>query len=91
MRNYFGSVKHAVQLVLYTYLYREKYGSLPDSAGIYSLINVTEGVQVLQTDTTMEEVLDLFKEFMGDLLTELYDEGTAFIHNSESKYCLYCD
>jgi len=91
LRNYFGSVKHAVQLVLYTYLYREKYGSLPDSAGIYSLINVTEGVQVLQTDTTMEEVLDLFKEFMGDLLTELYDEGTAFIHNSESKYCLYCD
>jgi RecB family exonuclease len=91
LRNYFGSVKHAVQLVLYTYLYHEKYGELPHSSGIYSLINVTEGVQALQPDAPMEEVLVLFKQFIGEILTELYDIDTSFVHNTDSKYCLYCD
>lgn len=88
---YFGGVKHAVQLVLYIFLYRETFGRNPHEAGIYALTNVSEGMQNLKTDLSTEELLALFQDFMGQFVEAVYDKDVPFEHASKSDYCLYCE
>jgi ATP-dependent helicase/nuclease subunit B len=88
---YFGGVKHAVQLVLYIYLYRDTFGYAPDEAGIYSLINVSEGVLKLNATSSTDELLEAFESFMGQFVEAVYDEAIPFEHEPKSSYCLYCE
>ena len=90
----FGGTKHALQLALYCYLYRENYGELPSEASIYSLINIKDGTFPLSSKTsTVEEVINLFPDFVAQLCEQIYDKELPFTHDTKAQfnYCLYCD
>jgi ATP-dependent exoDNAse (exonuclease V) beta subunit len=92
--HYFGKTKHAVQLIMYCYLYQQNYGSLPAEASIYSLINISEGTFPLQSKKhSVEEIVELFPKFIQQLFEEMYDEEIPFEHATKgfANYCLYCD
>jgi RecB family exonuclease len=90
----FGGTKHALQLALYCYLYRENYGELPAEASIYSLINIKDGTFPLSSKTsTVEELINLFPDFVAQLCEQIYDKELPFTHDMKAQfnYCLYCD
>ena len=90
----FSGTKHALQLALYCYLYRENYGELPSEASIYSLINIKDGTFPLSSKTsTVEEVINLFPDFVAQLCQQIYDKELPFTHDTKAQfnYCLYCD
>ena len=90
----FGGTKHALQLALYCYLYRENYGELPAEASIYSLINIKDGTFPLSSKTsTVEEVINLFPDLVAQLCEQIYDKELPFSHDTKAQfnYCLYCD
>lgn len=91
---YFGGTKHAVQLVLYCYLYKQNFGVLPGEAAIYSLINISDGTFPLAVkNRSVEDLVNLFPQFMQQLLGEMYDTNIPFSHkvNGMMSYCMYCD
>jgi hypothetical protein len=92
--HYFGGTKHAVQLIMYCYLYKENFGELPAEASIYSLINISEGTFPLQSKKqTVAEIVELFPLFIQQLFEEIYNEEIPFEHKvkGQMSYCLYCD
>jgi ATP-dependent helicase/nuclease subunit B len=89
----FKNVKHAVQLAMYSYIYREKFGRIPDEVGLISLINVSKGLITLRDKggIGLDEITDRFPVFLQELLTEMYDQGLLFEHTKERyHYCNYC-
>jgi len=94
LRKYFSGTKHALQLMMYCFLYQQKFGKLPSEASIYSLVNISEGTFPLNTQSrSLEEVMDLYKEFIQLLFEEIYNPEIPFTHDStpQNNYCLYCD
>jgi RecB family exonuclease len=90
----FSGTKHALQLALYCYLYRENFGELPEQASIYSLINIKDGTFPLSAkNSTVEEVINLFPDFVTQLCEQIYDKELPFTHDTKAQfnYCLYCD
>jgi RecB family exonuclease len=90
----FSGTKHALQLALYCYLYRENFGELPEQASIYSLINIKDGTFPLSAkNSTVEEVINLFPDFVTQLCKQIYDKELPFTHDTKAQfnYCLYCD
>ncbi|MEY3236173.1 MAG: hypothetical protein RI883_274 [Bacteroidota bacterium] len=90
----FGGTKHALQLALYCYLFRENFGELPEQASIYSLINIKDGIFPLSSKTsTVEEVINLFPDFVVQLCEQIYNKDMPFTHDTKAQfnYCLYCD
>ena len=90
----FSGTKHALQLSLYCYLYRENYGELPAEASIYSLINIKDGTFPLSSKTSsVEELINLFPDFVAQLCEQIYDKELPFTHDTKAQfnYCLYCD
>ncbi len=90
----FSGTKHALQLALYCYLYRENYGELPAEASIYSLINIKDGTFPLSSKTSsVEELINLFPDFVAQLCVQIYDKELPFTHDTKAQfnYCLYCD
>ncbi len=90
----FSGTKHALQLALYCYLYRENYGELPAEASIYSLINIKDGTFPLSSKTSsVEELINLFPDFVAQLCEQIYDKELPFTHDTKAQfnYCLYCD
>jgi RecB family exonuclease len=90
----FVGTKHALQLALYCYLYRENYGELPAEASIYSLINIKDGTFPLSSKTSsVEELINLFPDFVAQLCEQIYDKELPFTHDTKAQfnYCLYCD
>ena len=90
----FSGTKHALQLALYCYLYRENYGELPAEASIYSLINIKDGTFPLSSKTSsVEELINLFPDFVAQLCVQIYDKELPFTHDTKTQfnYCLYCD
>lgn len=86
--------KHAVQLILYCYLYKQNFGSLPAEASIYSLINITEGTFPLQgRKQSVEEIVDQFPKFIQLVFEEMYNIEIPFEHTSNDfmNFCLYCE
>lgn len=91
---YFGGTKHAVQLVMYCYLYKQNFGKLPAEASIYSLVNISEGTFPLSgKNHSVEEIVELFPEFIQQLFEEIYNKELPFQHQQSGmmSYCLYCD
>jgi RecB family exonuclease len=90
----FGNTKHAVQLAMYCFLYRANMGKLPDMAGIFSLVNISQGLFPLNGKTkSVEEIMDVFPLFVKQVLEEIYDESVAFEHQvkGQKSFCIYCD
>lgn len=86
----FTSCKHAFQLTLYCLFFKEKYGRLPDEAKISSLINIKEEFNLSYNDGSLEEMIPLLTELLGEILVSLFDTEKSFEHDADSKYCLYC-
>ncbi|MEY4288438.1 MAG: hypothetical protein RLZZ30_526 [Bacteroidota bacterium] len=86
----FTSCKHAFQLTLYCLFFKEKYGCLPDEAKISSLINIRDEFNLEFKNGTLEDMIPLLTELLGEILESLFDTASAFEHDPESKYCLYC-
>lgn len=90
----FKATKHAVQLALYCYLYKENFKTLPSEASIYSLINIAKGTFPLSAkNNSVEEIIDLFPTFIQQLFDEIYNMEIPFSHESKyfGNYCQYCD
>jgi len=92
--SYFASTKHAVQLAFYTYLYHQRTGQYPSCSSIYSLVNLTQGLFELQaSEMTQEELMELFPQFIQELVAEIYDRNEPFEHQSTGfkSWCQYCE
>jgi hypothetical protein len=91
---HFGKTKHALQLSLYNYLYLKNFGVLPYQAGIYSLINISEGIFPFEgKNKTNEELVELFERFIEQVINEIYSVDQPFVHQQAGmkNWCLYCD
>ena len=89
----FKNVKHAVQLAMYSFIYMEKFGKLPDEVGLFSLINVSKGLITLHEKggAGLNEITNRFPEFLQQLMEEMYDVDQPFEHTTEKyNYCNYC-
>jgi ATP-dependent helicase/nuclease subunit B len=92
--DYFSSTKHAIQLALYTFLYQQNIGQFPESANIYSLVNLKGGLFPLQSNSLdYNQITLLFEAFLQELINELYDKEIPFFHQVKGyrSYCQYCD
>ncbi len=88
----FSKCKHAVQLAMYALFLKEKQGHYPSEATIFSLTDVQQLSYPLSSAShDIEEVCNLFKHFLTQLLGEIFDSEKAFEHNEDSKYCNYCE
>jgi ATP-dependent helicase/nuclease subunit B len=91
---HFGKTKHALQLSLYNYLYLKNFGVLPYQAGIYSLINISEGIFPFEgKNKTNDELVELFQCFIEQVINEIYNVDQPFVHQQAGmkNWCLYCD
>ena len=91
---YFSSTKHAVQLALYTFLYHQNIKQYPESANIYSLVNLKGGLFPLQSiSLDYNQITVLFQEFIQEVVNELYNREISFSHQVKGhrSYCQYCD
>ncbi len=86
----FTSCKHAFQLTLYCLFFKERYGHLPNEAKISSMINIKEEFNLNYNDGSLEEMIPLLTDLLGEIMESLFDTETAFEHDPESKYCIYC-
>ena len=88
----FASSKHSLQLALYSIFFKEKYKVLPDIAAIYSLVNLTKPFKLkFNSKNGLEDFPELFKELVEEVISEIYDLDVPFEHNSNSKYCNFCN
>lgn len=86
--------KYLLQLLIYSYLYKAKYGKLADDIGIYSFVKYASGLISIDTGTiTLEELTDLFPVFLTKYLEEIYDPMIEFEHQKTGavSYCSYCE
>jgi hypothetical protein len=91
---------YAIQLLFYAVLYHANYGTVPDAVGIYSLRNVSAGLQCLsfkqpqKKDDAHNLSLDVYlirfmEKYMKHIAQQIL-ETDVFIHEPKSKYCKFC-
>jgi len=87
------SAKHILQLVMYSYLYHDRFGKYPDEVSIYSLVNIHDGLFPLQGELTIEECAAVFPEFVRQVVDELFDPEIPFEHQPAQyiSFCKYCE
>lgn len=98
----FGNLgaSYAMQLIFYAVLYKANHGSVPDSVGIYSLRNVSAGLQCLGFNQprkkeehhllSLDDALIAFMEHYMKHLAQRILENNVFSHDPQSKYCKFC-
>ena len=83
--------KHALQLCLYSLLFKEHYGHLPAEARIESLINRDDEFALsLDKNTDLTPVPVLFEEGLQQLLENMLNEALPFEHDQAATYCQFC-
>jgi hypothetical protein len=85
--------KHVLQLLMYCYLFKVKFGELPREASIISFINIQDGVLPLETgDMELAEAVDLFPSVIEAIINGIYDTEVPFSHDDsvQFSYCAYC-
>jgi ATP-dependent helicase/nuclease subunit B len=85
--------KHFFQLMLYSFMYYKKYGKIPQTSAIISLVNLNESPFISRAGKlSNEEVIALFPAVLQQILEEIYATETPFIHNSKNyfNYCTFC-
>ncbi|MES2800158.1 MAG: PD-(D/E)XK nuclease family protein [Bacteroidota bacterium] len=84
--------KHGLQLSIYIYLFKQKFGFIPDQVGIISFINVSNGMfQFGKKKTSLDEYETALPHFVQEILAEMYDTKIPFSHAKKANYCLYCE
>lgn len=85
--------KYVLQLLVYNYLYQEKYGVYPEKSGIVSLINIEESPFYLENKLTSDihSLMELFEEALFEIVRSAYDQEELFEHDIASKFCGYCE
>lgn len=86
-------VKHIMQLLMYCYIYYRDTNTYPDTAGIFSMIRLKNGLCTMDLlDKTVPEMMEKFPEWLQELFEELYDVNIPFEHKDrgEYSYCTYC-
>ncbi|MFZ6050880.1 PD-(D/E)XK nuclease family protein [Halocola ammonii] len=86
----------AIQLLCYCLAYSENYdGDLEKlRPGMISLKNIGSGFLPLIVNGSPKittEVLDEFRAFLGELLSEIYLLEQPFVHNPDANFCEYCE
>lgn len=84
----------ARQLFMYGLMFRGSVdSSAPFSAGIISMINISDWIQYLSVDNDIEiseDLLEQFQEKLIEKIRELYDSDFEFKHEKSSQYCQHC-
>ena len=88
----FSKCKHAVQLAMYALFLKENYGYYPAETSIFSLTDVKQlSYPLFSKSHKIEDICNLFKKFLEELLEDIFDSEQSFEHNEDSKYCNYCE
>ena len=84
--------KHVLQLVMYAFLYKQKFNELPKEVDIISFINIQNGAFSLETgNVTLEEMVELFPTLLTMILEQIYNPEQNFEHvEKEYSFCSYC-
>jgi hypothetical protein len=87
---------YARQLLMYALMYKNTYPNHHQfTAGIISLINIKKWLQNVRINGHKEalitdEILEIFKLKLFDIIEQMYDYNFEYKHNPDSKYCDYC-
>lgn len=82
---------HALQLLIYCYLYKHNFGKELNLSGIFSFITISESPFYLDlTSLDGENPSDVIDEFLATFLVKLFDESVPFTHNHKAQYCEFC-
>jgi len=88
-------VKHIMQLLMYCYLYERSTNKLPDTAGVFSMLRINNGLcEMNLADRTIAKMNEIFPSWLEELLTEIYNVDIHFEHKiryEKINYCLYCN
>jgi predicted RecB family nuclease len=89
----FATKKHILQLSLYAYLYHHKHGVIPQSSIISFISGNNEPFTLDTKKLSLEEVIEEFPNYIGEVLNSVYDVEEAFEHDSSAyfSFCQYCD
>jgi RecB family exonuclease len=94
LRKRFSSVKHAVQMAMYSFLFRAKFGNLPGEVALSSFLRLKEGLFTLNASDGsdgLQEITDAFPEFLSLIFTEILEPESYFEHTGGwNNYCTYC-
>jgi hypothetical protein len=84
--------KYVLQLVMYAFLYKQKFNELPKEVDIISFINIQNGAFSLETgNVTLEEIVELFPTLLTMILEQIYNPDQNFEHvEKEFSFCSYC-
>ncbi|MBI1836354.1 MAG: PD-(D/E)XK nuclease family protein [Flavobacteriia bacterium] len=84
--------KHVLQLVMYAFLYKQKFNELPDSVDIISFINIQNGTFQLNTGgKTLAELVEIFPDLLTEILESIYNPEENFEHKEKQfSFCSYC-
>lgn len=91
----------AFQVLMYALMY-SKQNDLSNStlnSGIISFRKLSEGFmafgigasrQTPENEIT-QELLNNFEKIVEEIITEIFNESVSFMHNSDAKWCQFCD
>jgi hypothetical protein len=90
--SYVHSTKHALQLLMYLYLYREVNGVIPSQAAIYSMVSIKDGVLPLRikNEGDLGELVNRLPEFFESFISALLHSDEPLTHNEDAKFCQFC-
>lgn len=83
--------KHLLQLAQYAYLYYSEHHRMPESSIISFISGNFQPFTLQGKAIDLEETIKNYPNYLGMLLTEIYDEEVAFSHTERHvSYCDYC-
>jgi len=85
--------KHILQLTQYAYLYYKKHGIVPESSIISFISNNFKPFVLTAKGYDLEEFIKNYPEYLGKILTEMYNEEILIEHIDRGPYntfCKYC-
>ena len=85
--------KHFFQLLVYNFLYFQKYQVIPADCSIISFVKLEESpFNINLGELDMQTAVENFPEVLRLLLEEIYDVEVPFQHNLNDyfSYCAYC-
>ncbi len=87
-------VKHALQLLMYNYLFLKNENRLPDQTLIVGLLAKENAfaLTIINESATMASLMEEFPSILSRILENMYDLGTPFKHNPNDyfSFCQYC-
>ncbi len=88
-----GKYKIEFQLLMYSWLYSTQFAStsVPQS-GAWALRYVKDPIKMVKLDENDDpaEVMQLFGEYLENLMREIFDTETPFSRTDDSSHCKYC-